>query len=323
MKANNAAKKYSNKNKKVLLEILIINILILSIDTQIQLRGIVEGFYGTPWTFEDRADLIKFSHEVNFNAYIYAPKDDPYHREQWRNPYPDEKIEELKNLIALSIENNIHFIFAVSPGIDLNFYGDKGKEDFNKLLIKLNSLYEKGCRDFAIFFDDIKIKSDSGINQAFFLNKLQETLDAKYPDINPIITVPTQYWRIGMFDKKGKLKQYTRDFVNNLSKKIIVLYTGEKVVGDGLSDEAYKKATDIYKRKIGIWWNYPVNDYHLLKNSLLQMYNQYSLIPWGSHNYQKFLLLQEQTMLYLHKLMIQINLGIKPLKNNLGIWPQQ
>ena len=268
MKANNAAKKYSNKNKKVLLEILIINILILSIDTQIQLRGIVEGFYGTPWTFEDRADLIKFSHEVNFNAYIYAPKDDPYHREQWRNPYPDEKIEELKNLIALSIENNIHFIFAVSPGIDLNFYGDKGKEDFNKLLIKLNSLYEKGCRDFAIFFDDIKIKSDSGINQAFFLNKLQETLDAKYPDINPIITVPTQYWRIGMFDKKGKLKQYTRDFVNNLSKKIIVLYTGEKVVGDGLSDEAYKKATDIYKRKIGIWWNYPVNDYRRIKRAL-------------------------------------------------------
>jgi hyaluronoglucosaminidase len=45
--------------------------------TPILLRGIVEGFYGTPWNFDIRADLIRFCGEYNLNAYIYAPKDDP------------------------------------------------------------------------------------------------------------------------------------------------------------------------------------------------------------------------------------------------------
>lgn len=253
---------------KNLFTFLIINIFVFTINIPIELRGIVEGFYGTPWTFEDRADLIKFSNEVNFNAYIYAPKDDPYHRDQWRVPYPEEKIIELKNLISLSIQNKVRFIFAVSPGIDLNFYGDEGEEDFNNLMIKLDSLYKIGCRDFAIFFDDISLKSDSGINQAYFLNKLQDSLDSKYSDINPVITVPTEYWRTSMVDSQGNLKQYTGDFVNNLSKKILVLYTGEEVVGDGLSNENYKKATDIYQRELGIWWNYPVNDYLSAKRAL-------------------------------------------------------
>ena len=64
----------------MLLFLLIINCINLYIFAPIELRGIVEGFYGTPWTFEDRADLIRFSYHNNLNSYIYAPKDDPYHR---------------------------------------------------------------------------------------------------------------------------------------------------------------------------------------------------------------------------------------------------
>ena len=113
---------------------LAILILILSIEmnisaTPILLRGIVEGFYGTPWNFDIRADLIKFCGEYNLNAYIYAPKDDPYHRDKWREPYPEDKIAELKGLVDISLENNVHFIFAVSPGLDLNYEGEKGEQD--------------------------------------------------------------------------------------------------------------------------------------------------------------------------------------------------
>ena len=101
---------------------LAILILILSIEmnmsaTPILLRGIVEGFYGTPWTFEDRADLIKFSGKHKLNAYIYAPKDDPYHRNKWREPYPEDKIKDLKDLISIGEKNKVRFIFAVSPGL--------------------------------------------------------------------------------------------------------------------------------------------------------------------------------------------------------------
>ena len=162
---------------------LIANFIVLCFSSTIPLRGIVEGFYGTPWTFEDRADLIKFSGNHSLNAYIYAPKDDPYHRDKWREPYPEAKIQELKNLITIANVNNVRFIFAVSPGLDLNFIGEKANKDFNILMTKLDSIYEIGCRDFAIFFDDISAGLNSGRNQANFLNKLQEALNEKYSDI--------------------------------------------------------------------------------------------------------------------------------------------
>ena len=41
------------------------------------LRGVVEGFYGTPWSHEVRLSLIDFYGRFKMNCYIYGPKDDP------------------------------------------------------------------------------------------------------------------------------------------------------------------------------------------------------------------------------------------------------
>jgi hyaluronoglucosaminidase len=247
---------------------LAILILILSIEMNISaspilLRGIVEGFYGTPWNFDIRADLIRFCGEYNLNAYIYAPKDDPYHRDKWREPYPEDKISELKGLVDISLENNVHFIFAVSPGLDLNYEGEKGEQDLQSMINKLDMMYNIGMRDFAIFFDDLE-GEQSGKNHATFLNRLQDALDKKYEDIYPLITVPTQYTRHWMIDDEGNIKQYTQEFTTLLNTKIVVLYTGDDVVCDGITEESYQAAKDIYKRDLGIWWNYPVNDYYLV-----------------------------------------------------------
>ena len=150
-------------------------------------------FFG-PWIFEDREDLIKFFGNHNLNAYIYAPKDELYHRNKWHEPYPEDKIIELKNLIILPKENKVRFIFAVSPEIDLNYNGDQGEEDFKILITKLHSIYEIGCRDFAIFFDDINANINSGKNQAIFLNILYEGLKQKYNNkIKSVITIPTLF----------------------------------------------------------------------------------------------------------------------------------
>ena len=229
--------------------------------SSILLRGIVEGFYGTPWNFDIRADLLKFCGEYNLNSYIYAPKDDPYHRDKWREPYPDDKIKELKNLVDIALQNNVHFIFAVSPGLDLHYEGEKGEEDFQYMLNKLDSMYNIGIRDFAIFFDDLS-GEQSGSNQANFLNKLQNSLDKKYKDVYPLITVPTQYTRNWMIDEDGNIRKYTLEFSSILNRNIIVLYTGDNVVCDGITEEHYQAAKDIYNRDLGIWWNYPVNDYY-------------------------------------------------------------
>ena len=236
----------------------------------IPLRGIVEGFYGETWNFENRTDMMSFCRQHNLNAYIYAPKDDPYHREKWRVPYPTEKVAELEKLVASAKENGVRFIFAISPGLDLNYKGTKGDEDFKLLLRKIDSMYNIGVRNFAIFFDDLKDDKgkhhEDGKKQAEFLNKLQDKLTQRFKDIEPLITVPTEYYRLDMVNGRGKVNDYTEDFAKNLNKKIIVLYTGDGVVCDGISDKDFQAANKIYRRELGIWWNYPVNDYTMTDN---------------------------------------------------------
>ena len=229
----------------------------------IPLRGIVEGFYGTPWTFEDRADILDFCRQNNLNSYIYAPKDDPYHRDKWRKPYPADKLKELRQLVALAKKNRVRFIFAVSPGLDLNYKSD---EDFRLLIRKLDTMYNIGVRDFAIFFDDLKDDKgnhhESGKNQAEFLNRVQKNLRERYKDVAPLITVPTEYYYEDMV-KGGKVKPYTRDFAETLDPRIVVLYTGRGVVCDSITDKELAEVNKIFGREVGVWWNYPVNDYSL------------------------------------------------------------
>lgn len=229
----------------------------------IPLRGVVEGFYGTPWTFEDRADILDFCRQNNLNSYIYAPKDDPYHRDKWRKPYPADKLKELRQLVAVANKNRIRFIFAVSPGLDLNYKSD---EDFRLLIRKLDTMYNIGVRDFAIFFDDLKDDKgnhhESGKNQAEFLNRVQKNLRERYKDVAPLITVPTEYYYEDMV-KGGKVKPYTRDFAETLDPRIVVLYTGRGVVCDSITDKELAEVNKIFGREVGVWWNYPVNDYSL------------------------------------------------------------
>ena len=252
--------------KKFLLTILLATLFFggtTALAIPIPLRGVVEGFYGTPWTFADRADIIDFCRQNNLNSYVYAPKDDPYHRNKWREPYPADKLAELKQLVAVAKENDVRFIFAVSPGLDLNY---KSKDDFRKLIRKLDTMYQVGVRDFAVFFDDLKDDKgrhhESGKAQAEFLNRVQKNLRDRYKDVAPLIMVPTEYYYEDMV-KGDKLKPYTRDLAENLDPRIVVLYTGRGVVCDGITDAELAEVNKIFGREVGVWWNYPVNDYSL------------------------------------------------------------
>ena len=42
-------------------------------------RGFIEGYYGNPWSLEDRIKLMEWGGYYKLNSYFYAPKDDPKH----------------------------------------------------------------------------------------------------------------------------------------------------------------------------------------------------------------------------------------------------
>src|SRR5262249_31697861 len=65
-------------------------------------HGIVEGFFGPPWSMKHRARIFEFGAARGMNTYLYAPKDDPYHREKWQLPYPASRWKEMERLIGLA-----------------------------------------------------------------------------------------------------------------------------------------------------------------------------------------------------------------------------
>ena len=231
----------------------------------IPMRGIIEGFYGTPWSQEARLRMLQFMGKHALNTYIYAPKDDPYHREKWREPYPEAQMEQLQLLIRTAQENQVEFVFGISPGLDLHFSGAAGEQDMKALLLKMNALYDLGVRQFAIFFDDIQNKD--ALAQTRVLNEVNRRFVHEKKGVKPLFTVPTEYFSADMMDTKGP-KEYTGTFAARLDPDVLVMYTGPGVVCPGIPLQDIEKIEHIYQRKMSVWWNYPVTDYMQSKLAL-------------------------------------------------------
>ncbi|GGI45855.1 hypothetical protein GCM10008018_14210 [Paenibacillus marchantiophytorum] len=228
-------------------------------------RGSIEGFYGDPWSQEDRLNQLAFYGEQKMNMYIYAPKDDPYHRDKWRDPYPADKVAEIAALIVKAKQEHVEFVFAISPGNSVCFSGDA---DFQALMAKAQVMWEKGVRSYALFLDDIdkaltcsadrtKFNSDSNppaAAQAYLLNRFKKEFIDTHPGAHRLITVPTDYANI-------TTTGYINRFSALVDPSVIVQWTGSAVVPAAISVSDADKAKTIYKHDLLIWDNYPVNDY--------------------------------------------------------------
>lgn len=217
-------------------------------------RGFVEGFYGFPWDFEDRKSLMEETSDFKMDAYIYAPKDDPYHKAEWRTLYPAAEAAEIEKLATIGRENNINFVWSVHPGHGYNYNTDT---DYNLLIAKLEQLYSLGVRQFGISYDDLEV-SVSGSEHASVINRVNEEWVKVKGDVDPIITVGTRYcntWGPSM-------TTYFKDFFGKVAQDVIVMWTGHSTMS-AIDKDDYdypRKATGV-QRDVAAWWNYPVNDY--------------------------------------------------------------
>src|SRR3569832_206245 len=90
----------------------------------ISIRGTIEGFYGPPWSHGQRRDHLRFSADVGLNTYVYAPKDDPYHRRPWREPYPAAELARIADLAGMATGLGLRFVHALHPALSMRFDDD-------------------------------------------------------------------------------------------------------------------------------------------------------------------------------------------------------
>jgi hyaluronoglucosaminidase len=230
-------------------------------------RGTIEGFYGSPWTTDERLDLLAFSGRFKLNTYVYAPKDDPFHRDRWREPYPPERLAELARLVEAAQANHVRFTFAVSPGVSICY---SARADALALMAKLDALYGQGVRSFSIALDDIDhtrwncpgdaarfgppSTAAAGRAQVALVNTVQRQFVAARPGTLPLQMVPTEYRGTSDSD-------YRRELRTGLDPAVEVMWTGRTVVPPEVTVADASAAAGTFGRRLYLWDNTPVNDY--------------------------------------------------------------
>ena len=116
------------------------------------IRGVVEGFYGKPWSHEQRIRGLKNFGDFNMNTYFLAPKDVPWQRFNWRQPFDTEFLTKTAELTEIGRKNAIDIVTCVSPGLSVK-YCDEG--DVDAVLTRYKQLFELGARHFGMLWDDI------------------------------------------------------------------------------------------------------------------------------------------------------------------------
>lgn len=207
-------------------------------------RGVIEGFYGTPWSWDARADVMRWCHERGMTDYIYAPKDDPLHRERWRDLYPAEMLTGFERLVA---EQTLRVGFAISPGLSMDYRSDG---DRAALAAKVDQVLAVGIDVICLAVDDIDVRPGLGEDHAAVTAWLHEHLAGRAQ----LLLVPTEY-------TGTRSTSYLDALAAGVPDDVPIGWTGEYVVNDSITvADADARAAALGGRKPFIWDNYPVND---------------------------------------------------------------
>uniref|UniRef100_A0A2C9JS88 protein O-GlcNAcase n=1 Tax=Biomphalaria glabrata TaxID=6526 RepID=A0A2C9JS88_BIOGL len=226
------------------------------------ISGVVEGFYGRPWSADQRKLLFSWMQKSGLNTYMYAPKDDYKHRAYWRELYSVEEAENLTNLISAAKEKDVVFVYAVSPGLDISFSNVK---DVQALKRKLEQVATFGCEAFAMLFDDIDpelSEADRSAFQSFGLAQVSVSNEVFEHLHQPklFLFCPTEYCA-----SRAVPNVATSEYLNTIGSKLLpgidIMWTGPKVVSKKLTVTALEEIATSLKRPAVIWDNIHANDY--------------------------------------------------------------
>ena len=217
--------------------------------------GIIEGYYGAPWSWEMRREQVRFLAAHSYGFYIYAPKADPFLRRRWQEDYPAETAEQLRALAGCCADNGVRFGVGLSP---FEIYRDFGGEAQAALARKLAFLDDIGVQYLGVLFDDMRGDlPDLADNQARIVHWIAERTRA-----SRIIVCPTYYSDDPALDSGFGQRPdgYVERFGAALDPAIDIFWTGEEVCSREYSPGHLARVTEQLGRTPFLWDNYPVND---------------------------------------------------------------
>lgn len=230
-------------------------------------RGMTEGFYGTPWTREQRLDQLDFMGRTKQNRYLYAPGDDLYRQARWREPYPADQRADFRALAERAEANHVTLAWAVAPGQAMCMSSDKDVKALNR---KIDAMWALGVRAFQLQFQDVSYSEwhcdadadafGSGPEaaakaQSRVANAVSAHLAERHPGAKPLSLMPTEYFQNGS-------TEYRDAIAARLDEGIEVAWTGVGVVPKTITGRELAGARKAFgSHPLVTMDNYPVNDF--------------------------------------------------------------
>ncbi len=253
-------------------------------------RGIIEGYYGVPYSAEVTKDLFRFMARYKMNTYMYGAKSDPYHSRYWGNPYPtsitpdEQRIgyltqDMMRDIAAVAHETKVNFIWAIHPGNA--FANAEDPQVLDKIMAKFESMHGLGVRQFGVFVDDVGVPSDPAVMKlcADNLTELQTRIDKRWNQagilaadtVKPLHYVPQLYAHGWVSDDRAQ------QFYQSLSgtpSKINIYITGRDVWSVPNNGDL-ARVSGWLGRDLSWWWNYPCNDQDPTKLFVMDTYSNF------------------------------------------------
>ncbi len=216
--------------------------------------GIIEGYYGKPWRWEDRAHTVAYLKPHGYDFFMYAPKAEPFLRLRWQEDFTAERTNDLKQLAQTCRNNDVRFGIGISPVIKSNFDATEKAA----LQRKLEAFDDIGTDDVAILFDDMTgANPDMARQQADVVHWAAARTNA-----SRVIMCPSYYTDDPVLDRVfgARPQNYVEDIGQYVDGRIEIFWTGEEVCSRQIGAGHIDRVTEQLRRKPFLWDNYPVND---------------------------------------------------------------
>ena len=219
-------------------------------------RGVIEGFYGRLWSWEERLRVVDVIGEAGFNAFAYAPKEEPLQNAGWRTPYPPEHLDRIRQLAGACQGAGLELWAGLRP-VGTSYADDAGLQ---QVIGKLRVYLGLGADRLLLLADDIPATLDEQAGDRF--SRLAgahawlvgEVLDGLGIDPSRLAFVPTDY--------HGPGTPYLHQLGATIPSGVDLCWTGADVFVPSVTAAEAEAIGEVLRRPPLIWDNYPVNDEH-------------------------------------------------------------
>ncbi|MBD3422137.1 MAG: hypothetical protein GF398_18650 [Chitinivibrionales bacterium] len=228
--------------------------------------GYIEGYYAKLLSWQERARIVKTLSGLKLNSYLYAPKEDAFHRVRWQIRYSRAWLRAYRNWIRTSAQAGINIIPAIAPGLSFDYCSTS---HYRKLLSKCASLLTPQTDTFALLMDDIDEHlprpnagnySSLGRAHGVLLSRLRN-------DLSSTVTRPISLWfcptiycdQMAGYDVANNT--YLNDLQLSMPEDVSLLWTGTEVISPSLKPGDIRSISKLFGKQLIIWDNYYANDY--------------------------------------------------------------